>query len=108
MIDKIKNNIINDSHIEYIKGGVNYSQQMPVNVETRANNNTKVDIEEFNFDSTDKDYSGNVITESMVMEAMKENLVRNREFTNQMNNDVYEGIKNKIDQYVSNSGAGNK
>ena len=105
MIRKIKTSVNGD----FGNTGDNKDNNSNVgNSYENANNNMVV--EELNLDATDvgTNLSNNNVTISEVsfLEAVDKNFANNKMISNEVNNQIYNSLKNKINQYITNGGNG--
>ena len=88
MIEKIKNEF-NNSKVNVSKG-------------TFINNKSNIETESYELDNDL--FNENDVTEEMASEAINNNFIANREVTSKMNEKVYNALKQKISDYISNNG----
>ena len=74
------------------------------------NANKGMNVEELQLDATDvgNNLSSNNVSVSEIsfLEAVEKNLDNNRMVSNEVNNQIYNSLKNKLNQYISNNGNG--
>ena len=102
MIRKIKTSVNGISRDEkYNNENSNGNKMASYDTESR-----NAMVEEFDLSAygSDGNMSTPPVTEDVVMGAIEQNFSSNRELTNQMNNQVFNNLKDKIASYMKNNG----
>ena len=106
MIEKIRNTIDDKMIGNSTLNSTSTNTSTNTSTFSSKYNNSSADIENFDLDSN---LVGNSeVTEEMAFNAINENFANNREVTNNMNNKVYNALKNKIDDYIASNGVDSK